>query len=234
MTTPRLTRAQRRARNTAYARAARFKKWARRAQYLTQCPARLSRSERCAFALSNRVVQGRTIPWCHRCDCKRRGICVDCRRRPVVGTVGRALRCEICAIAESRNAQRRHRQRHPHVVRQQYRRRVARIAADPALRALELAKKRAWRLLNPASAKRNRQRWAHSANGRAYQQRYRAARAEEKRAQARAYYHGRQHATPATHACSGRCGARLVGRRKKCEACHTRDQAAARALVLVA
>ncbi|MBW7934495.1 MAG: hypothetical protein H3C62_13005 [Gemmatimonadaceae bacterium] len=184
----------------------------------THCHRLLTRGLRCGERLGNRRVNGVTVPFCARCDCKRRGICVDCRRAPVDGTPNKAVRCAACRKLETTEAQRRYAKRHPGKKRAQWRRRKRRLLADPALRARELERKKLWRLANPAKKKRWAAQYNHSESARRYQRRYRAEHAAEHRAQERERQALRRRGVAPTHPCVS-CGVALTGRAKKCEPC---------------
>lgn len=212
MTTPR-----QRAANTAWARKKRLKQWAALAAALTRCPAMLGRKLPCRERLTSRLVDGHTVPFCARCECKRRGVCVDCRREPVAGSVGRGVRCGGCRKLASCASQDRYRAKHPRRALAQWKRRKAREAADPTLKARTLEAKRLWRLARADHVRRQKAKWQRgNVKVRAYMRTYRATHPE------RRHPHG--------HPCAS-CGTALTGRPKKCDACRTRDRNHARSIL---
>lgn len=217
--------------NTAWARRKRLKRWAAQAMGRTRCPAMLTRGLRCGAPLTNQLRNGETVPFCARCDLKRQGLCIDCGQRPVVGAVGRGVRCGACRKLASHAHQRRYRLQHPGKVKQQWRARKARFAANPDLRARELEKKRAWKHIRPSKARAYKKHWQESEASKAYQRAYRARNRERIREKMRAYCKAKYGGAQPTHPCIRGCGAALVGRRKKCESCRAADRAAARALM---
>lgn len=211
-----------------YARRRRKARWARHAEAVTHCPAMLGNRKPCRWPLENRLIGGVTVPFCAQCDRKARGVCIDCQRAPVAGTVGKALRCAGCKKLEGAAALDRYRKRHPGKIRQQWKRRKRRLLADPAARQAVLDRKRLWRLASPAAVKRHKLADNRSPRARAYQQAYRERMRQARAAQELDRYHQRRRGETITHPCV-KCGAAITGRPKKCDACRQADYRAARA-----
>lgn len=210
-----------------YARKRRRAAWAVIAEAESNCPALLGNRKPCRWPLENRRVGGVTVPYCAQCDRKARGICIDCKAVPVVGTVGKALRCGACKKLEGMAALGRYKDRHPGKIRAQWKRRKKRLLKDPVAYQAMLARKKLWRLASPKAKRRYAKQWNKSASCKAYMKAYREARreqiAERERERQRMLSRGE---TP-THRCVA-CQALVTGRAKKCELCRTSTYRAAR------
>jgi hypothetical protein len=211
-----------------YARRKRRAAWARVADAETLCPALLGNRKPCRWPLGSRLVNGATVPFCAQCDRKSRGVCIDCQREPVVGFIGKALRCGACEKLASIAAGQRYKDRHPGKIRAQWRRRKRRLLKDPVARQAFLERKRLWRLASPKAKQRYAKQWNESATAKAYYKAYREARRELLAAKARAYGEAVSRGERPTHPCVT-CGAAVAGRAKKCEPCRTTAFRSARA-----
>lgn len=210
-----------------YARKRRRQAWAAVAESEMHCPALLGNRKPCGWPLQNRRVNGVTVPFCEQCDRKARGICIDCQQEPVVGTVGKALRCAACKRKEVWAAQRRYADRHPGKIRKQWKRRKARLLKDPAARQASLERKRLWRLASPKAKRRYAAQWNASESCKAYMRAYREARREQIAARERERQRMRARGETPTHPCVV-CSTPITGRSKKCEPCRTSAYRAAR------
>lgn len=208
-----------------YARRTRMRAWLVRASGGTDtCPAMLGNRIRCGWPLTSRLVAGATVPWCDQCERKRQGICIDCRKEPVVGAARKALRCGACKKVEHAAALDRYRARHPGRVKRVWLRRKARLTADEMERRRERG--RLWKLARPSKIKEyKRKPWAGAA---AYQAAYRERRREVRRELERERARQRAAGLTMGHRCT-HCPVMLTGRQKKCDACRQRDYRAARA-----
>jgi len=220
--------AARRQANTDWARRARLTKWFGLAEPLTHCPANLARGKPCRAELQNHKVDGRTVPFCAQCDRKRRGICIDCCREPVAGTVGKSLRCLMCRKLERCSAVQRFAKKHPARLRRKWQARKKRLLKEPGVWEARLERSRLWRLANPKAVAASKVAWNQSEAARAYQCAYRARMAEKRRQVERERARARARGDVITHPCSS-CQTALVGRQKKCAACRTQQYRAARA-----
>lgn len=219
-----------RERARVYAERSRDKKWRAQAMKQMRCARLLSRNLRCNERLTNRLVGGVTVPFCARCDCKRRGVCVDCRVEPVVGTVHKAIRCARCKrLAQLDNGQR-YAKRHPGKIRAQWRRRRKRLRENGGYEAM-LERKKLWRLANPKAKARYAKAYNGSAHALEYQRARRLRIGAEKRAQEKERARLRKLGIEMTHPCHD-CGAPITGRPKKCTTCKARAYRAARATLL--
>jgi len=194
----------------------------------TLCPALLGNNKPCRWPLQSRLVGGVTVPFCAQCDRKARGVCIDCKAEPVVGTFGKALRCGGCRKLERMAAGQRFKDRHPGKIRAQWRRRKRRLLADPVARQASLERKRLWRLASPKAKRRYAKQWNESPTAKAYHKAYREARRETLAAKAREYGAAVARGETPTHPCVT-CGAPVAGRAKKCEPCRTAAYQMARA-----
>jgi hypothetical protein len=189
-----------------YARKQRDAAWAAQAMHKTLCPRLLARGKPCRAPLESRFVDGATVPFCPQCDRKRRGICIDCRTEPVVGTVGKALRCGACAKIERLAAGDRYKQRHPSRLKKEWLRRKAALEQNPEAHREVLERKRLWRQARPerVAAQKKADALKHADRVAAYHREYRARHAEKKRAYARAKYYEQhpERPTPVCRVCS--------------------------------
>lgn len=211
-----------------YARRKRREAWAQVAETKERCPAMLANQRRCGWRLENRLVAGVTVPFCAQCDRKARGICLDCQREPVVGTVGRALRCSGCQVIERYAAQERYHERHPAKRRRQWQRRKKRFLANPELHRAQLERKRLWRQASPKAKARYAKQYNQTESAKRYYKAYREARREHLRAQARMYQAAKARGERLTHPCMV-CRTPVSGRAKKCDVCRRAQYTAARA-----
>lgn len=218
-----------REKSRVYAERCRDKKWARAAMALSRCPRMLARGHPCRERLGSRVVAGETVPFCPRCDLKRRGICIDCKREPVEGTARKALRCGACKKLERGIAELRWRKRHPGKVKAQWRRRRKVLRATGKYEQMLLHKK-LWRLANPKAKARYAKAYNASEHAREYQRQRRARLGPEKRALERERLRLRKLGIVMTHPCVD-CGAPISGRPKKCTACAQGTYRRARAIL---
>lgn len=214
-----------------YAALQRDRKWAAEAMNRERCPRFLSRGLRCRALLHSRVVHGETVPFCPRCDRKRKGLCVDCGKAPVNGRVGYAVRCAGCQrLALLTNTQR-YQERHPDRIKRAWVARKRRLECDPAAKTESSERKRLWRLANPAKKRRYAEAWAKSercaAYMKAYRERNRLARLEKQKERDRLSKLG----IVFTHPCVS-CGTELVGRQKKCARCRGEHYQHARSVLL--
>ena len=204
-----------------YAYQRRWKAWAKEAEALTRCPRMLSRGLVCREPLQNR----KGVPFCARCDCKARGICVDCRKAPVVGAVRKALRCKVCRKLAILASCDRWKDRNPAKVKAKWVERKATMT--PQERAERIEKGRLWRIANPTRKRRYAKAWNRSENCRAYMREYRAKWSEQRRERERERARLRAQGIVMTHPCTD-CQTPLTGRPKKCEPCRKAAIAAAR------
>lgn len=196
----------------------------------THCQRRQGQSV-CGGRLEDRPDRlGRMQVICPRCERRAAGLCRDCPR-PVYGKRGFAIRCQACnlkahAVASAKSLElnrternRRWRQRHK--------------ARTPEQKALDAARKRAWRLAHPehiARAKR-RESLKQSPRAAAYHAARRKAQRAEIAAKARERYWLLRGAKPVVHC--RKCGDEIprpaMGRpRLTCNACVPRSVAARR------
>ena len=214
-----------------YARERRRQAWAAAAQDVLECPALLARGKPCRWPLASRFVHGETVPFCAQCDRKARGICIDCQVAPVVGTIGKALRCALCRKLENAAAQDRWRHRHPKKVKQMWRRRKAKLQADPAQYEAMLERKRLWRKANPKKVAKHKAKESRSERAQAYYAEYRAKYRERRREQMREYERRKRAGEITSHPCV-RCGTSITGRPKKCAPCKQAEYQQARRVLL--
>ena len=175
-----------------YARKRRARAFAERLRGAVTCPRKEGKHGVCGGRLETIVGEfGRTVVSCPRCIRRERGICRDCTA-PVVGAVGKALRCAQCKHAALLRARRKSLEEH----REETNARARELAQRPDVRARRLEYKRAYRKANPEKVRAWKYREAVS-EGRSrtrhlrYHRRYNArkSRAEKKRAAALlAYY----------------------------------------------
>ena len=212
-----------------YAERARDRKWVAAAMKSTRCPRMLARGHRCSERLQNRLIEGQTMPFCPRCDLKRRGICIDCKTEPVDGAIRKALRCAACKKLERGVAELRWRTRHPGKVRQQWKRRRKMLRATGQYETM-LERKRLWRLANPKAKARYAHAYSRSEHARVHQAERRLRIGPQKRAVEKERLRLRKLGILMTHPCHD-CGTPLTGRPKKCDACRDRCYRAARAIL---
>lgn len=138
---------------------------------------------------------------CGCAELRARGVCIGCRKAPVEGTPGRALRCAPCKVVANRDACRRWKERHPdrHDRVQRTERRRRRSAAgrarrreydrarrsDPEFRARRNARRRQLGLTARGREQRGKEKRLykerHPERVKAQQDRANARRAAEKR-----------------------------------------------------
>lgn len=194
--------------NTAWAARKRQAQWEAKARGSRTCPHRHGPS-RCATVLEDRVIDGRVVVCCPRCERRRAGICRDCPR-PVDGQKGKAVRCASCKAAAVDRQIKESNKRNVDEINQRARARLRNIKrTDPAKYAELQAKKRLYRAAHPERVKAWKRKEALTQNPkrREYLVNYRREqRAEEKRAAAlRSYY--RKHPKRPKPVCS--CGAAI-------------------------
>jgi len=204
---------------TQYARRRRQAKWQELASAASTCPALLARRKPCRTPLQSRFVGGETVPFCPTCDRKRRGICIDCTTEPVVGQVGKALRCALCAKVARQEQCNRSKAK----FRQTRLGKARQYARDHSEDRREY--KRLYRKLKPThvarlkreSYQRNREKALE------YHRAYRATRLAEKREIERLRALGQ---LPPRSCLT--CDTVLTGRAKRCDPCKANDRREAR------
>lgn len=193
-----------------YARKSRLAKWAATAVMRSVCPRKINRWGKCGTKLQNRLVLGVTVPFCPTCDLRNRGICIECKKAPVTGTIGRATWCSVCRKLRFNERAYTWRRRNRQAVARMGRLRHERQRSQPGY----AERRRALQRLR--ALKRKRPNWNKTENGKAYLKAYRL-RPEVKQA-AKIRNHRVHLGHTVTHPCVS-CGSGITGRAKKCEGC---------------
>jgi hypothetical protein len=181
-----------------YARRRRDQQWEQDAMRAARCPRWLARGKRCNTLLKSRFVDGETKPWCPTCDCKSRGVCIDCRKAPVDGQPRKALRCALCKKIERQDATRRWVENNPGALKKSWQRRKKRLHADPTQRAQELERKKLWRHARPEKVREQKRAYAERNREKllAYHADYRKRKAAEIAERERARYYAKHPERP--------------------------------------
>ncbi len=188
----------------------------------TTCHVMLAPRVRCDGPLASRFVNGETVPFCARCDRKRRGICIDCTERPVDGRPGMALRCEPCRLQLQRERYAAYRERRPKSMARKARNYYATHRED------RVAYVKEYRAAMPEKTKKKARDYYARNKERvlARQKAHRATKVEEIREKDRLRRAG---LTPPRTCLS--CPTVLTGRKWRCDACVAVAKAEARAKI---